>query len=376
MIDLATVARHGLAGAPDSRFGQIEAGSWARLLQEATNQRLTGLLTAMVLDGSLEPTGEQEEALVEAHRAALARDLLVERTVLWAVGCLDAAGVDHRVLKGTATAHLDYDDPGLRSFVDADLLVRPDHWDRAVGALENGGARRESREPRRGWDRRFAKGVTLTTPGRYEIDLHRTFVFGPLGFTVGLPDLWAGAEDFALGGRRLRALDREARWLHACFTAAAADVPARLVSLRDVLQLAADPRLDLARTETLARAWRATAIVRRATSLAAETLGVAPPDSVRRWGAGLVVDRTEESILRHYTDPGDRYVRLTIEAVRFVPGLRAKAAYATGLLWPEAGYVGYRYRSRLERWHSVLSRARQAMAPGAGGQRHARVKGS
>ncbi|MST34077.1 hypothetical protein GHK86_15275, partial [Acidimicrobiaceae bacterium USS-CC1] len=232
VIDLATVARHGLAGAPDPELGPVEATAWTRLVQEATNQRLTGLLVAMVLDGSLDPTDAQEASLVEAHRNALARDLLVERTVLWAVGCLDASGVDHRVLKGTATAHLDYDDPGLRSFVDADLLVRADQWDRAVAALEEGGARRESREPRRGWDRQFAKCVTLTTPDRYEIDLHRTFVFGPLGFTVRLPDLWAGCEEFALGGRRVRALDREARWLHACFTAAAADVPARLVSLR------------------------------------------------------------------------------------------------------------------------------------------------
>ncbi len=376
MIDLATVARHGLAGTPDPQLGPVEASCWARLLHEATDQRLTGLLVAMVLDGSLEPTDEQEASLVEAHRGALARDLLVERTVLWAVGCLSAAGVDHRVLKGTATAHLDYDDPGLRSFVDADLLVRSDQWDRAVEALEEGGARRESREPRRGWDRQFAKCVTLTTPDRYEIDLHRTFVFGPLGFTVRLPDLWAGCEEFALGGRRVRALDREARWLHACFTAAAADVPARLVSLRDVLQLASDPRLDIARTEALARAWRATAVVRRATSLAAETLGVALPDPVRRWQAGVAVDRSEAAVLRGYTDPGDRYVRLTIGAIRVVPGLRGKAAYAAGLLWPEAGYVDYRYRSRLDRWHSVLSRARQATAVGTGGQRRERVKGS
>jgi len=376
VIDLATVARHGLAGAPDPELRPLEEGSWARLLQEATNQRLTGLLAAMVLDGSLEPTDEQEVSLVEAHRASLARDLLVERTVLWAVGRLDDAGVDHRVLKGTAVAHLDYTDAALRSFGDADILVRSEQWDHAVEALEQAGAERQSREPRPGWDRAFAKCVTLTTPDRYEVDLHRTFVFGPLGFAVHLPDLWATSESFVLGGQRLRALDREIRWLHACFTAGVADVPPRFASLRDVLQMAADPRLDLARARALASHWGVAGVVRRALDLAAVTLDVALPGDVSAWASTLTVGRGETATIRAYTDPGDRYVRLTVGAVRVIPGWRAKAKYAAGLLWPEAGYVGYRYGGHLQRWRSVAARAQRAVATSNARQRLQRVNGS
>ena len=37
---------------------------------------------------------------------------------------LNAAGIEFRVLKGCATAHLDYPDPSLRLTSDVDLLVR------------------------------------------------------------------------------------------------------------------------------------------------------------------------------------------------------------------------------------------------------------
>lgn len=375
-MDMCAVARYGLAGDMHPRQAKVEAAVWPRLLQEAIGQRLTGLLTAAVVDGSLELTDDQEASLVEAHRACLARDLLVERTVLWSAGRLDAAGVEHRVLKGTAVAHLDYTDAALRSFVDADILVRSEQWDRAVEALEHAGAERQSREPRPGWDRAFAKCVTLTTPDRYEVDLHRTFVFGPLGFAVHLPDLWATSESFVLGGHRLRALDREIRWLHACFTAGVADVPPRFASLRDVLQMAADPRLNLGRAGALASQWGVAGVVRRALDLAAVTLDVALPGYVSAWASTLTVGRRETATIRAYTDPGDRYVRLTVGAVRVIPGWRARAQYAAGLLWPEAGYVGYRYGGHLQRWHSVATRARRAAATSNAWQRLQRVKGS
>lgn len=373
MIDAAAVARYGLAGRPEPCCMTLESAGWPRLLSDVTNHNLTGMLVAMVVDGAAELSEGQEDSLVEAHRAAIARDLLVERTVLWAAGCLEGAGLDLRVLKGAAVAHLDYPDPALRSFADADILVRPEEWEAATEALEEAGARRDSREPRRGWDRRFAKCATFRTTEGFEVDLHRTFVFGPLGFSIGLRDLWSSSEPFELGGRKLKALEPEARWLHACYTAAV-DSPPRLVTLRDVAQLAGDDRLDRTRLDQLVSGWQAAGVVRRAVDLTGEVLGVGVPEPVRAWAQELAVTRREADTLRAYTDPGDRYVRLAVAAIRAVPGWGAKAAYAAGLLWPEAGYVDYRYTGQLQRWRALGTRVRQAVL--AGRQRRERVKGS
>ena len=50
--------------------------------------------------------------------------LRLERVALDVTADLAAAGIETRLLKGAATARLDYDDPSWRSFGDVDLLVR------------------------------------------------------------------------------------------------------------------------------------------------------------------------------------------------------------------------------------------------------------
>ena len=99
---------------------------------------------------------------------------------------LDSVGIPVRVLKGTASSHLDYPDPALRTYGDVDLLVPGDHYEQAVRLLVSDGAHRRYPEPRTGFDRRFGKGCSLRTPDGLEVDLHRTFTMGPYGESLAL----------------------------------------------------------------------------------------------------------------------------------------------------------------------------------------------
>jgi len=54
--------------------------------------------------------------------------------LLRAAVLLSAADVSLRVLKGPAAAALDYPDPTMRAFVDIDILIRSEEFDRAVDA--------------------------------------------------------------------------------------------------------------------------------------------------------------------------------------------------------------------------------------------------
>lgn len=364
-LHAAKVAAYGLVGAADPPVGlELDAGDWNRILGEATTGRFTGLLAAMALDGALSLSDAQADALADAHLSSLGRDLLAERTLLWGIQCLDDAGVDHRVLKGAAVAHLDYPDPALRSFADADILVDSDCWERALRSFVDAGARRTTKEPRPGWDRRFAKGATLLSPDGFEVDLHRTLATGPFGFTVQTDDLWSSPETFELGSRKVRTISREARWLHACFGAAVSDVPPKLIALRDTLQLGSDSRFDPERALRIAQAWEATGLVRHAVDVASGRLGVAVSDELSELLVHAGVSRKQTRMLRCYTNPGDRYVAMTLRTTLEVPGLSAKIAYIAGLVWPQADYVGSVYHGRMERFKAIGRRTGRAFQAG------------
>lgn len=69
----------------------------------------------------------------------MVRVLSLERELISVVDLLAASAVETRVLKGTAVARLDYQEPALRSFIDVDILVHPADIDRAVHVLVTAG---------------------------------------------------------------------------------------------------------------------------------------------------------------------------------------------------------------------------------------------
>ena len=336
--------------------GPLNQSDWKSLVSVAERERILGLVANAVADRVLSIDDEQALELHDLQVNQLSQDLILERRLIDVVRLLTKSGLDHRVLKGTAIAHLDYPDPALRSFADVDLLVRADEWDDAITVLGKAGWQRHFSEPRPGFDRRFIKGVVLTHRGDDtgpELDLHRTLALGPFGLTVRLADLWNSHENFSIGGQQLRALPAEERFLHACLHSMLGDFPARLVPIRDVAQIGLSGKLDRERVMDLARAWRMEVVLLQATQLAWDALtldGSSEPLIPTGW---LNPTRRQIKALDAYLSPARSYVGLCIAAARVIPRPSDKARYLTALAFPSREFLTPRYGSRLDRWRSA-----------------------
>jgi hypothetical protein len=272
---------------------------------------------------------------------------------------LAAVGIETRLLKGAATARLDYPDPAWRSFGDVDLLVRGSDYDAAVDRLTARGGRRRSAEPRPGFDRRFGKGVCLIRADGVQVDLHRTLASGPFGLGV-VPDmLFAGGEVVRVGGVDVMALERDHRFLHACFHAALGDFPPRVTALRDVAQLARSGAVDMQRVRATARRWRAETVVASAIATTWTMLGIRRTPSVD-WAFRYVPSRYERTALAAYLGPQRSYARQMVAGIPAIAGLGPKLSYASALLFAEGRYVAGRdggYVRRLRRATQLGRRA-------------------
>jgi hypothetical protein len=364
------VAAYGLSGDPGGEQAEsfpadpLSAARWNALVARVRGHRIVGLLAWAVADGTLPTTEEQAGEVRQAHVEALAADLVCERQLVGLARLLGDAGLDHRALKGTAVAHLDYPDPSLRSFIDVDILVRADEWDEAIGVLGLAGWERRFGEPRRGFDRRFVKGTVLVhrDDDRVELDLHRTLALGPFGLTVRLEDLWQGCEPVRVGGVELRALEVEQRYLHACFHAVLGDVPPRLVPLRDLAQMSGNAKIDLDRVIDLARSWQAESVLLRAVELVWRTFGLDPAAETATRTKALRPPAKQVQALDAYASDRRSYVGLCLATVAAIPRPSDKLRYLSALAFPARHFVAPRYRGPVARWQAAARALRAVPA--------------
>ncbi len=345
----------------------LDGGDWATLLGELTAQGLLGLLARAIDEEAFPVTPEQAEEARARHLDHLARALYLERRLLELSEDLNGAGVGWRVLKGSAVAHLDYDDPSLRTFADLDVLVAGEHMAAAAAALVRTGHRRRFPEPRPGFDRRFGKGAVFVAPDGREVDVHRTLAEGPFGEAVETSDLWVDPAPFELGGTRLLALGGEARFLHACVHAVLGDVPPRLLALRDVAEMATGGDLDPVAVAARARAWRADAVVAEAVSRAWGAFALPGSHGWARWAGEHRRPWGQRRLLAVYLDPSTTYARKAAASVWAIRGPRAKAAYLAALAFPDRRYVEGRHPGPWARWRAAAGQlAPRRRGPGHG----------
>jgi membrane-associated phospholipid phosphatase len=357
---LLAVAGHRLPGArPAFPDRPLDGPAWTELVAGAERNRLTGLLLAAITDGALPTTPEQRRQVTTIHRANQIRVLALEQQMITIVGRLAAEGIDSRTLKGSAVAHLDYPEPGLRSFIDMDLLVRADDVDRTVATLTAAGFTRTLAEPRPGFDRRFDKGLTMITPTGFELDLHRTFVLGPWGMRVDPAGLWDEGEGYAVGGHRLDALSRPNRFMHACYHAALGDWPLRLGSLRDIAEIVARLGPDTDRVRRLAESWGVEAVVAAAVADTDRLLGTEVDPELSRWAADHRPSERELRWLALHTHADKTFAAQAIATLRELPGWRDKLAYTRALVHPDAAYTADRHSSALARFGYALRQIRK-----------------
>lgn len=333
---LDSICAHGLPGAP--RLAPIEPLEWDLLLERARANRVVAIVANAVGDGELHLTNSDHRELVAAHEASMHACLRLERATVEVADLLDDLGIEYRLLKGPALAHLDYPDPSWRQFGDVDVLVRGAQYDATVRALEAGGAHRRSAEIRSGFDRRFGKGVCMVRRDSVQIDVHRTLAPGPFGHTIGLDSLFLGSESLRIGGREIATLTRECRFLHACIHAVLGDERPRVGVLRDVAQLLLTTDLDLERVMILASGWRLMSVVASAITTTWARLGL-ESTPLSTWAEGYRGNRFERRALAVYSGPNRSYARQMVAGIPAIPGVSAKFAYIRALLVVSGDYA-------------------------------------
>lgn len=350
---LRAVAVDGLPGA--APIPEVPAEAWADLdpfllVGLAESERLLGPLQFAVASGALALPPEAAEVLAERQRATMAWCLELEVRLLelrrWFE---ETGGVRHLVIKGPAVAHLDEPDPSLRSFADLDVLVAGPDVDRAVAVLERHGATRPWPQRRPGFDRRFAKSVTMTCSDGIEVDLHRTLCDGVYGARIPLDELFAAADRFALGGTAVPALSRPHRLLHAAHHAMLGSSAPRLSSLRDLAGYLSSPDLGPDVIVPVARRWRGEAVLAAAVDAVLDQLPFEAP-AWSSWRAEARIDPREEARVRRQRIEGSSFGPAKLDLWRELPGLRLKAAYAAAVLWPTREHLRARGRTRLASW--------------------------
>lgn len=176
--------------------------------------RATTLVPLPVVDAS------SVEWLRGHHRTIAAAQLRIRSTAAAVVSLLHGNGIETRVLKGLATAELDYPSRQMRHTGDVDLAVRPDDLERSVELLRRsgyqlqpipGGTRETGRAGRSPSQHpALLRGWTLDASDGVEVDLHnRLFLRSPLDDVLFADP---GEPLALLPGRALRA---EHRLVHA-----------------------------------------------------------------------------------------------------------------------------------------------------------------
>lgn len=338
---LLASAGHGLLGSRRSFPAEpLADAEFDGLLGRLTLHRLVGLAASAASVGQFQVTDAQADRLLAAHVEAMCVCLHLEATLLDVQAALAADGVVCRVVKGPASAHLDYADPTLRAFGDIDLLVRSEDFDTVSASLPDLGFHRSSPEPRPGFDRRFGKGATyLAASDGTNLDLHRTFVMGPLGLQVRLDELWDGEESFVLAGHRVSALAAPQRLLGACYNAIVGDRNPRLSTLRDIAQLVLGGEVMAGDVIEMARGWQASHVLALGIRAAWDKLDIADVVALSVWANSQSIPDAEVRALAVYHDEQAGYAGLSWATARLLPP-RERLAFLRALAFPAGGRLG------------------------------------
>ena len=338
----------------------ISEAEWVEIHRSLLTERLSPLASYAIEHGSVIAADSQRLEIFVDHKSSMSLALVLERRLLEVYSQMTLAGIDARVLKGPAVAHLDYPDPSWRAFGDIDLLVPAGSFEVASEILSSGGARRRFAEVRDGFDSRFGKGACFAYPDGLQIDLHRTISAGPFGLSVDLDALFAGVDEFEIRSLKVRTISRQHRFMHACFHAALGDVSPRLVALRDVAQMLLVNQIDLEQAIAIAREWRAEVVLARAITLTWDRLDLPPGDALA-WANWYLPSRYEARALRAYTSGNRSYATQVAAGVSAVPGIAGKLAYMRALLLPSRQHLAGRdssYWARFKRGVAALRESR------------------
>jgi hypothetical protein len=338
---LVRVGSHRVAGDADPLV--VDRSSWSALRPVLSENRLTGVATSMLDTGALRLDPDDANELRRLDERWIVRRRRAEQLLLQVNEIFTTAGVHKRVLKGSALASLDWSRGNERRWVDVDVLVPGERIDECVALLTAIGATRDRPQIRPGFDRQFAKSVTMRSVGGIQIDLHRALVLGPHTFVVPTADLWCEPRRFLLHDVELSTMSHEATMVHVCMHATIAGA-SRIGSLRDVVEVFDGCGPD--RTAQVAQRWRAATTVRMAGQAVATRLGLADHEFVQ-CATSLPVDGRDVRLARVYAPERRNNRTLALASVKHVPGTLAKVDFVRSMLTASReNYVRRRHSGR------------------------------
>jgi len=246
---------------------------WDSWLWNARMERVVPVLYHLV-NRSPDVAADVREQVRQVQGAVMGRCVQLEHHLVGLSRLLASHGIRSAVLKGGATAHLDYPDATWREFSDIDLLIDSVNLRAARALVEAEGWRQGYPLPR--GHERLTHAVTFTLD-RMELDLHQRVAHRALGLLIPASELLERAAPFQIGNAQVAALDAVDRVIHAAVHTATAGPNVRLSSLADVLVLT-DRHADKA-LEVLDRAdrWRVRSIVQRGIGKAYEAAALEAP---------------------------------------------------------------------------------------------------
>ena len=320
----------------------LATDEWSSLLRDVRTHRLMGFLSGAVVHGDLPVTDEQIEDLDTEVERWMAHVLKVERLTQEVLAILEQADVDHRVLKGVSLCHTYYDNPADRVFADIDILVPSSGLSPAVeGISATLEATRALPEVRPGFDERFGKEVLLKVGG-FEIDVHRTLASGPFGLKVDLDELFSmTAVEYPIGTTTVNTLPPTPMMLAVCFNTALGDVPPRLASLRDVIQVHDRGQVDAGELLDLAQRWRAEIVVQRAVLLSWRWLERTDRPAILEWAEQYRPPVSQRLMMQSYLGRGRNYMRHAA-AVSAIPRMGDRVDYIKAIAAPQDDYLAAR----------------------------------
>lgn len=298
------------------------------VVQVCRMDRLGGMLQAAIDGGAVTVDAEGADEIRRLFHAQLVAAVTAEALTVRVADVFAGADVDWRLTKGPALAHLDYPDPNVRLFGDVDLVVHPQSWDAALTALGEAGFNREQPELAPGFDHRFGKGATLSTPEELEVDLHRRLAIGRFGVLLPTEEMFTDGDSLALAGRLLPVLDQPSRLLHACFHATLGGFR-HLRAHRDVAQLLLVTGVQWERTVEVASRHHVEAVVATAVRDAWSRLGLEAEHPAHQWARELRVSRRDARAIAVFTAERP-FAAQALTAVPVVFG-RGSIAYLTAL---------------------------------------------
>lgn len=200
---------------------------WLRLLDQAGRHGVAPLLYrhvrnapgATVLPAAL-------ATLAEQSRICLGRNLLLRHKLVHLLGAFNRAGIPVMPLKGPWLSDLLYDDPGLRTMGDLDLLVQPDDRARGEALLLSEGIQLPASLQGAEYDTSFIIRNNVT------VELHWDLTEDHFA-SLDLRELWASAERREWEGRTIWTMSQPDLLLYLCLHA----VKDGLASLRTLLDI-------------------------------------------------------------------------------------------------------------------------------------------